>query len=284
MEKTLIQNPKPETSISPKVNKMTADRKIGYVKPPAQRLKPIDRCNFTTFSLLPATPKQIQPTSSLPLGRTHYNAHVNSLAKALNMRCSRIISQFLYRRFTPIYQNPTRHLYQKSISSLYTVKNFNFSGKSLYFAREFTSESKIAPSERVSSIVDEISGLTLLEVSDLTEVLRKKLDIKEMPVMGVMMPGMGFGMKGAAKGGGAAKGEEKVAEKTAFDLKLEGGFDASAKIKVIKEVRACTDLGLKEAKDLVERAPTLLKKGVSKEEGEKIIAKLGEVGAKVKME
>lgn len=104
-----------------------------------------------------------------------------------------------------------------------------------------------------------------------------------MPVMGVMMPGMGFGMKGGgSKGGGVA--EEKVVEKTAFDLKLEGGFDASVKIKIIKEVRACTNLGLKEAKDLVENAPTLLKKGVTKEEGEKIIAKLKEVGAKVSMD
>ncbi|CAN0919148.1 54S ribosomal protein L12, mitochondrial [Linum grandiflorum] len=142
-----------------------------------------------------------------------------------------------------------------------------------------------APSERVSGIVNEISGLTLLEVSDLTEVLRTKLDIKEMPVMAMMMPGMGFsGMPGAGKGaaGTSAKGEDK-AEKTAFDLKLDG-YDAAAKIKVIKEVRAFTDLGLKEAKDLVEKAPTLLKKGVTKEEAEKIIAKLKEVGAKVSME
>ncbi|XP_047312355.1 50S ribosomal protein L7/L12 [Impatiens glandulifera] len=149
----------------------------------------------------------------------------------------------------------------------------------------FTSSPQVSTTERVSSIVDEISVLTLLEVSDLTEVLRKKLNIDEMPVMGVMMPGMGFGgMKGAAKGGAAGKGEEKAAEKTAFDLKLEGGYDAGAKIKIIKEVRACTALGLKEAKDLVEKAPSLLKKGVTKDEAETIIAKLKEVGAKVTME
>lgn len=101
--------------------------------------------------------------------------------------------------------------------------------------------------------------------------------------MGVMMPGASFGgPKGGANAGGKAK--EEKAEKTAFDLKLEGGYDASVKIKIIKEVRACTDLGLKEAKELVEKAPTLLKKGVSKEEAEKIIAKLKDVGAKVVME
>lgn len=135
--------------------------------------------------------------------------------------------------------------------------------------------------------MDELSKLTLLEVSDLTEVLRTKLEIKEMPVMAVMMPGMGFSMGAGMKGGGgggaaAAKAEEKV-EKTVFDVKLEG-FDAAVKIKVIKEVRGFTDLGLKEAKDLVEKAPTLLKKGVTKDEAEKIIEKMKGVGAKVTME
>ncbi|XP_023518906.1 uncharacterized protein LOC111782287 [Cucurbita pepo subsp. pepo] len=146
-------------------------------------------------------------------------------------------------------------------------------------------ESKPAPSERVTAIVDEISGLTLLEVADLTEVLREKLDVKDMPVMAVMMPGMGFGgLQNAGKGGSGAKGgEEKKAEKTAFDVKLEA-FDAASKIKVIKEVRTFTNLGLKEAKDLVEKAPTLLKKGVTKEEADTIIAKMKEVGAKVSME
>ncbi|CAB4289882.1 unnamed protein product [Prunus armeniaca] len=156
-----------------------------------------------------------------------------------------------------------------------------------HFVCNFTTdapEQKPPPSVTVSAIADEISGLTLLEVSDLTEVLREKLGIKEMPVMAMMMPGMGFGgLKGAGKGGPtAAKGEEKV-EKTAFDVKLDS-FDAAAKIKVIKEVRTFTSLGLKEAKDLVEKAPTLLKKGVTKEEADSIVAKMKEVGAKVSME
>lgn len=111
------------------------------------------------------------------------------------------------------------------------------------------------------------------------------MGIEEMPVMAMMMPGMGFsagGMKG--KGAGAAGKTEEKAEKTVFDLKLEGGFDAGAKIKIIKEVRSFTDLGLKEAKDLVEKAPASLKKGVTKEEAEKIIEKMKAVGAKVTME
>ncbi|XP_050242896.1 uncharacterized protein LOC126691778 [Quercus robur] len=140
-----------------------------------------------------------------------------------------------------------------------------------------------APSEQVSAIVDDLSGLTLLEVSDLVEVLHDRLGITEMPpTMMVMMPGMvPGGLKG--KGGGAAKKVEEKAEKTVLDVRLEG-FDAAAKIKVIKEVRTSTDLGLKEAKDLVEKSPTLLKKGVTKEEAESIIAKMKEVGAKVSME
>ena len=100
------------------------------------------------------------------------------------------------------------------------------------------------------------------------------------------MPGMGIGdLRGVAGGGGGAGKveEKKAAEKTVFDVKLEG-FDAAAKIKVIKEVRSFTDLGLKEAKDLVEKAPAVLKKGVTKEEAEAIMAKMKEVGAKVSME
>ncbi|CAN1814001.1 54S ribosomal protein L12, mitochondrial [Linum perenne] len=152
----------------------------------------------------------------------------------------------------------------------FPLQSTRFTGRHIASAAA-AAEQSAPPSERVNGIVDEISGLTLLEISDLTEVLRNKLDIKEMP--------------GAGRGGAAAaagKAEEKV-EKTAFDLKLEA-YDAASKIKVIKEVRAFTDLGLKEAKELVEKAPTLLKKGVTKEEAEKIIAKLKDVGAKVSME
>ncbi|KAG5221862.1 54S ribosomal protein [Salix suchowensis] len=176
------------------------------------------------------------------------------------------------------------HLISRIHKTLNLKTNPNFTLTSSNFTRRFTSpsqESTPSPREpppstdRVTSIVDELSKLTLLEVSDLTEVLRTKLEIKEMH--------MGPGMKGGAVGGAAAaKAEEKV-EKTVFDVKLEG-FDAASKIKVIKEVRGFTDLGLKEAKDLVEKAPTLLKKGVTKDEAEKIVEKMKGVGAKVTME
>ncbi|CAH9085115.1 unnamed protein product [Cuscuta europaea] len=186
---------------------------------------------------------------------------------------------------------PTRHIH--TLRSIYTNPSLwrtrfrNSATRSLISSSYTTSapETKPAPSDTVLGIVDEISGLTLLEVSDLVEALRKKMGIDEMPVMAIMMPGMGFsagGMRGKGSGA-AAKAEEKV-EKTVFDLKLEAGFDAGAKIKIIKEVRSFTDLGLKEAKELVEKAPAILRKGVAKDEAEKIIEKMKGVGAKITME
>lgn len=103
-----------------------------------------------------------------------------------------------------------------------------------------------------------------------------------MPVVAVMTPGMAVGGIKAGAGAAVAAVEEKV-EKTAFDLRLES-FEAALKIKIIKEVRSFTDLGLKEAKELVESAPAVLKKGVVKEEAEKIVEKMKLVGAKVVME
>lgn len=87
----------------------------------------------------------------------------------------------------------------------------------------------------------------------------------------------------ASAGSGSASGDAKAAEKTAFDIKLEK-FDAAAKIKIIKEVRTFTDLGLKEAKELVEKVPVVLKKGLTKEEASPIVEKLKELGATVVLE
>ncbi|XP_022979088.1 uncharacterized protein LOC111478830 [Cucurbita maxima] len=195
------------------------------------------------------------------------------------------------RIFSHQFSRIRRTFVQYPCSDSPSIRYLNFLGSGSFTSlnhRNYTTaspESRPAHSERVSGIVDEISGLTLLDVADLTEVLRGKLDVKDMPVMAVMMPGMGFGgLQGVGKGSPGVKGgEEKKTEKTAFDVKLEA-FDAASKIKVIKEVRTFTNLGLKEAKDLVEKAPVLLKKGVTKEEADTIIAKMKEVGAKVSAE
>ena len=89
-------------------------------------------------------------------------------------------------------------------------------------------------------------------------------------------------MPGAA-GGGAPAAAEAAPEKLEFNVKLES-FDPAQKIKVIKEVRAVTELGLKEAKDLVEGAPAVLKKGLKKEDAEAIREKIEKVGGKVVLE
>lgn len=142
-------------------------------------------------------------------------------------------------------------------------------------------EHRSPPTNRVFRLVDEIAGLTLSEVSELSMILMKKLNMKEPPVVGVMKVGA-VSMARKATGGGGAK-EEKKPEKTVFELKLEK-YDAASKIKIVKEVRSFTDLGLKEAKDLVEKAPAVIKSGVSKEEAEQIIEKMKAIGATVVME
>ncbi|KAH7291781.1 hypothetical protein KP509_29G035500 [Ceratopteris richardii] len=135
------------------------------------------------------------------------------------------------------------------------------------------------PSERVVRIADEMLSLSVLEVSDVADLLKKRLKINNMPMVG-------FGFAGGSAGSGAVPAqstEEKKPEKTTFDVKLEK-FDAAAKIKIIKEIRAFTTLGLKEAKELVEKTPAVLKTGISKQEASDIVEKLKALGATVVME
>ncbi|KAK9697374.1 hypothetical protein RND81_08G033800 [Saponaria officinalis] len=139
------------------------------------------------------------------------------------------------------------------------------------------------PSDRVFRLVDEVSSLTLKEASELASILMKKMGMTEAPVIGVLKAGAAVGLGQAGVNVGADAQEEKKPEKTVFELKLEA-FESSSKIKVIKEIRAFTDLGLKEAKALVEKAPAVFKTGVSKEEAAQIIEKMKAVGANVVME
>lgn len=140
------------------------------------------------------------------------------------------------------------------------------------------------PTDRVFRLVDEVSSLTMSEFADLGSILMKKMGMEELPVMGVLNAGAASGLSQmAAKAPAGDAPKEKKQEKTAFELKLES-FDAASKIKVIKEIRGFTELGLKEAKDLVEKTPAVFKQGVSKEDAEKIIEKLKAVGGKVVME
>ncbi|MGF1462506.1 MAG: 50S ribosomal protein L7/L12 [Maricaulaceae bacterium] len=128
---------------------------------------------------------------------------------------------------------------------------------------------------KIEQLVEDLSGLTVLEAAELTKLLEDKWGVSAAAAAApMMMPGM---MAGAAGGGEEAKEEEK----TEFDVVLESVGDK--KINVIKEVRAITGLGLKEAKELVEGAPKAVKEGVPKEEAEDIKSKLEGVGAKVEL-
>lgn len=124
--------------------------------------------------------------------------------------------------------------------------------------------------QAIMEIGDKIANLTLKQAKELSDYLEQVHGIKAAAAGAVMMA------PSAAAGGAAAPAAE---EKTAFDVVLEN-FGAE-KIKVIKVVRAATGLGLKEAKDLVEGAPSKVKEGVSKEEAEKLKKELEEAGAKV---
>ena len=122
-------------------------------------------------------------------------------------------------------------------------------------------------SEKITALIEEVKGLTVLELSELVHALEEEFGVSAAA------------MAAPAAGGAAAPAAE---EKTEFDVIL-AGFDAAAKIKVIKAVREITGQGLAEAKATVEGAPKTLKEGASKEDAEALKAQLEEAGAKVEL-
>ena len=121
-------------------------------------------------------------------------------------------------------------------------------------------------SEKITAMIEEIKGLTVLELSELVHALEEE-----------------FGVSAAAMATPVAGAPAPAAEeKTEFDVVLTG-FDAAAKIKVIKVVREITGLGLAEAKGFVESAPKAVKEGVSKDDAEALKKQLEEAGAKVEV-
>jgi large subunit ribosomal protein L7/L12 len=121
----------------------------------------------------------------------------------------------------------------------------------------------------LQKIVDDLSGLTVLEASELAKLLEEKWGVSAAAAVAAV----------AGPAGGAAAAP--VEEKTEFTVMLTAAGEK--KIEVIKEVRALTGLGLKEAKDLVEGAPKAVKEGISKDEAEKVKAQLEKAGAKVEL-
>ncbi|MBR5529675.1 MAG: 50S ribosomal protein L7/L12 [Oscillospiraceae bacterium] len=121
-------------------------------------------------------------------------------------------------------------------------------------------------SEKVTALVEEVKGLTVLELSELVHTLEEVF---------------GVSAAAAAVAAPAAAAAEAVEEKTEFDVILKSA--GASKLNVIKVVRAATGLGLKEAKDKVDNCPSTLKEAISKEDAEKLVAELKEAGAEAEM-
>ena len=117
-------------------------------------------------------------------------------------------------------------------------------------------------SEKITALVEEVKGLTVLELSELVHTLEEVF---------------GVSAAAAAVAGPAVAAVAEVEEKTEFDVILKAA--GASKLNVIKVVRAATGLGLKEAKDIVDNAPKTLKEAISKEDAEKLVAELKEAGA-----
>ena len=132
-------------------------------------------------------------------------------------------------------------------------------------------ETKVEVSAEMEKFISYIENMTVLDLSKLVKALEERLGVSAAAPVAVAAV--------AAPAAGAAAAEE---EKTEFDVILAAFGDN--KVGVIKEVRAITGLGLKEAKDLVEGAPKAVKEGVAKDEAEKMVAKLKEAGATAVME
>lgn len=125
-------------------------------------------------------------------------------------------------------------------------------------------------SEKVTKLIEDIKGLTVLELSELVKALEEEFGVSAAAPVAVAAVAPAAGGAGGAE---AAPAEEK----TEFDVVLKDV--GPEKIKVIKVVREVTGLGLKEAKDLVEGAPSTIKEGLPKEEAQKVIEKFKEAGA-----
>ncbi len=138
---------------------------------------------------------------------------------------------------------------------------------------QVSEEKTVEPSGKIAQVLDLVAGMTLLEASQLVKAFEQKFGVSSAAAVAAVPAG---GVAVAAEGKAAA-----AEEKTVFDVILKDG--GANKIQVIKAVRAETNLGLKEAKDLVEGAPKTVKEGVSKEEAEKIKKSLEAAGAKVEV-
>lgn len=136
---------------------------------------------------------------------------------------------------------------------------------------ETKTKESVELSKKMKEIVEGVEGLTVLELSNLVKALEEKFGVSAAVPM----------MAGAAVGAAGAAGAAPVEEKSVFTVVLANA--GANKIQVIKELRTITNLGLKEAKDLVDAAPKPVKEGATKEEAEEIKKKLEAAGAKIEL-
>ncbi len=137
--------------------------------------------------------------------------------------------------------------------------------------KESVKDKEVKVPEKFKDLVKKIEELNVLDLAELVKILEEKFGVSAMPVAAAPASG----------GAASAAGEAVVAEKTAFDVELKE--IGEQKIAVIKAVKEITGLGLKEAKDLVDKAPMAIKQGLKKEEAEETKKKLEEAGAVVEL-
>ncbi len=137
------------------------------------------------------------------------------------------------------------------------------------FPKKEEKKEKVKIPEKFKGLVEQIEKLSVLDLAELVKVLEDKFGVSSMPIASA--PGAG----------GAAPAGEAAEEKSSFDIELKGVGDQ--KISVIKAVKEITGQGLKEAKDLVDSAPKVIKQGLKKEEAEELKKKLEEAGATVEL-
>ena len=183
-----------------------------------------------------------------------------------------------------IYLSPVSLLRRSSIQSLSGLKIMSKTQfQVVSHTRNFHSTNYAAlssSSPKVDNIFQKILELDTIEVHLLTELVNEKMGFKKLTAAQREAMARGGG-KGAASTQASEEAAEKE-EKTAFDVKLTE-FDAKSKIKVIKEIRTITGLGLKEAKELVEGVPKVIKNEIKMDEAEEIKSKLEGIGAKVEI-
>lgn len=133
------------------------------------------------------------------------------------------------------------------------------------------------PSQKVEALCDDVCKLNVYELAQFLDLFKQKAGLKDSDLMSAAPVAV------AAPPAAAPEPEAPVVERDMFDIKLTG-FDAKAKIKIIKEVRALTGLGLKEAKEVVEGVPSVIKKDVKKDEADDLIKALTALGATVELD